>query len=90
MKICYKCKKELPLSDFYKPADRKHESWCKECKKKWQKEYNFKNSKGINHNAPLFTDEATKQYLIEHPLRVDKAQFKAGFANIHFDNMRSS
>ena len=40
-KVCSKCGRELPLSEFHKKSDSKAglQSYCKECGKKWVIEY---------------------------------------------------
>ena len=59
-KICKKCGRELPLSEFYKNKGMKdgHRNECKECLLRQQKQYNKERKEDIA--------EYMKQYYIEH------------------------
>lgn len=47
-KICTKCKKELPLTEFYKGNDRNSLAFnCKKCQQKQHRQYVIKNRKNV-------------------------------------------
>lgn len=59
-KICSKCGRELPLSEFHKNKDHKdgHSNVCKECHKKYYKQY-YQDNREVRL-------ERQKQYYQEH------------------------
>jgi hypothetical protein len=84
---CNSCNVEnLTPDDFYKPKNRKHEPWCIQCRKKWQKKYNAK-AKKCFANAPLSTDSAVAKWIQEHPInrKAVRASILAIMPNIHED-----
>lgn len=50
MRICYKCKQQKPLSEFYKRSDEKNYRGCKVCEKEQFSSFR-KNNPHISHLA---------------------------------------
>ena len=51
-KVCRKCGKELPMTDeyFYKRREDRYQSQCKECSRKYNKEYYEAHKEKISQN----------------------------------------
>jgi len=60
-KRCARCGNVLPLSDFYKEGD----AYCKECKKKINKEYNKKKSSMRQQGNPALKDFTPRELIDE-------------------------
>ena len=90
MKICTKCKKELPLDCFYKrkPSRRyrnTHRSWCKKCDliecKKWQKDNSVMFLKRVReykkaHREMYNFHERARKYFLRNPHLFGTHSFK--------------
>lgn len=82
-KICKKCGKELPLSEFNKRKVTKdgYNHWCKECVKQYNKQYREEHKEAIAEiNRQYYQDnredilEQQKQYRQEHKEEIAEQQ----------------
>lgn len=79
-KICYKCKIEKPLDDFSKSKRRPdgHNSDCKECHKKYRREYYLKNKEKEKSQSRELWDSK----LVETECSYCKASLKRHRTNV--------
>lgn len=81
MKVCFKCKIEKPLSDYYRHSDMSdgYLNKCKSCTKKDAQDYRYKNIDAIREydrdrgNRQDYS--YTKEYRLKFPKKI-KAQSK--------------
>lgn len=71
-KVCFKCKKEKLLSNFYKKPDSKdgRHSYCKECDRKRLKSFYQENKESENARIKKYIDDKkswVRKYLKNHP-----------------------
>lgn len=67
-KICHKCNKEKELSEFFKDNRYKDglHSWCKDCRREYDKEYRKKwkkEERDTNHKYKLDSNISTSIYI---------------------------
>jgi hypothetical protein len=84
-KICFKCKEEKPLSEFYLKKNGHYHSYCNDCrceiKKEWNttheneiKEYKLKNKEHIDAQNAKYRDENRGE--INRKMRDNVAKYK--------------
>ena len=75
MKFCPKCKETLDFSFFYKNKGRKdgYQAYCKECKKKRDRQYDSENREKVNSYARKHRRE-NKNYLADLKKYREKAK----------------
>ena len=64
MKVCPRCKKELPLSEFHKDKHQPdgHHAYCKECKRTWFNQYRKDNPEKMRVKD-VYDKYRTQRYL---------------------------
>lgn len=85
MRICSKCKRILPITNFYKHSIRGYQAYCKDCKNKYITSRTFRNklervkswaaSTLRRHKLKGFIIKITLQELIDYAMMIDNCEY---------------